>query len=332
MARENILKSDNTLVSDVWIDQPDAFERLDWLKKSGSICINEKNLLENFINEGYCIFPSELPDAFFSDAINNANYLIENKPPDLLAAATNLNGGRPQPISLISNLQLAPGFRLLDSHSHNFNFEQLTALPKLHRLVSLILGEPCVATQSLYFPFGSSQSLHRDPWFVVTTPVATLVAAWIALEDISSLSGPLSFVPGSHRIPYNPLNTGDIVFHDPNVTEESKAEHVSLMKSQMIEKGLETKEFIAKKGDILIWHASLVHGGSKVINPTLTRHSYVVHFDAARVHKHHAQTIRVANRRPKIVETRFTHSKNGCLFFSNPCVGLPLNDLLGEEI
>ena len=35
---------------------------------------------------------------------------------------------------------------------------------------------------------------------------------------------------------------------------------------------------MAKKGDILVWHADLAHGGSPVTRPELTRQSLVGHF------------------------------------------------------
>ena len=48
---------------------------------------------------------------------------------------------------------------------------------------------------------GSEQGLHRDTAFVVVDPPMSLVAAWIALEDVAAGSGELTYVPGSHRLP-----------------------------------------------------------------------------------------------------------------------------------
>ena len=38
------------------------------------------------------------------------------------------------------------------------------------------------------------------------------------------------------------------------------------------------KSFSAKKGDVLIWHADLAHGGAAVTNKESTRKSLVGHF------------------------------------------------------
>lgn len=35
---------------------------------------------------------------------------------------------------------------------------------------------------------------------------------------------------------------------------------------------------MARKGDILLWHGMLIHGGTKINNPALTRKSMVIHF------------------------------------------------------
>ena len=39
--------------------------------------------------------------------------------------------------------------------------------------------------------------------------------------------------------------------------------------------------FLARKGDVLVWHADLAHGDSPVTQPDRTRRSLVTHFTAA---------------------------------------------------
>ena len=40
--------------------------------------------------------------------------------------------------------------------------------PRLHAVAAMILGEPAVAIESIFFEYGSAQALHRDPVFVPT--------------------------------------------------------------------------------------------------------------------------------------------------------------------
>ena len=37
------------------------------------------------------------------------------------------------------------------------------------------------------------------------------------------------------------------------------------------------REFIARKGDALFWHGMLIHGGSPVVDDSLSRRSMVIH-------------------------------------------------------
>lgn len=221
MARPKLLNPDCTIASGLWIDQPTAPAAIADKLEHHEISAEEAEWLTKMWRDGYVIFHSGLPDEFFAGAVSESRNLWEHHPEDLLGAAPQFNDGRPMSLAFFPpEFRPGPGCRMLDAHSHSDFFRELMALPKPHRFIDLLLGEKCVATQSLYFSHGSTQPLHRDPWFVVTNPVSTLFAAWVALEDIVMDSGPLTFVPKSHRLPYMPLNTGDIIFHDPQATAE----------------------------------------------------------------------------------------------------------------
>jgi Phytanoyl-CoA dioxygenase (PhyH) len=329
MARAGILDANNRIKSEVWVDQPNALEHLANLQNQGLVSETEAIRLSKLVRDGYTVFPSGLSDEEIKAARDLARKLWKERPHDLLAADNGLNRGRPFPMSLFpGDFRERPGCRILDAHSHSQHFLQLTALPILHRMINLILGEQCIATQSLYFSHGSGQSLHRDPWFVITTPIATLYAAWIALEDITPDSGPLLYVPGSHVLPYKPLNTGDIIFHDPLAEESSKAEHRADLRQRMADGGLKPMPFLAKAGEILIWHGSLVHGGSEIQNQNATRASYVIHFDAKRLHPRRGTTITYGENKPKVFYQNSPTELNGTSYFSNPIAGKPLNEIV----
>lgn len=317
--RQGILDPQNRVISDLWVDAPEALQHLDVLAGNRIVSEPEAAALESFIEEGYCLLDLGL-DAPFCDSVDAAlQDLLSRRPGDLLAASTQLNAGRPQPMSAFPDgFRPSPGFRILDAHSHVDAFQKLIAHPLLHRFASLVLRQTPVATQSLYFLYGSTQSLHRDPWYVVTTPIASMLAVWIALEDISPQSGPLSYVPGSHRLPYKPLSTGDIIFHGAGVTQQDRSEHVDQMWADIRAHGMKVRYFTPKRGQALVWHSSLVHGGSRVDEPGQTRKSFVIHFDALRNHPRHAQTVVMDGGEPRVYSTRRIHHRNGCLWFGNP--------------
>jgi hypothetical protein len=47
--------------------------------------------------------------------------------------------------------------------------------------------------------------------------------------------------------------------------------------------GTKVKQFLGKKGDVLLWHASLMHRGSKPIDPALERRALIAHYSSIQV-------------------------------------------------
>jgi ectoine hydroxylase-related dioxygenase (phytanoyl-CoA dioxygenase family) len=116
--------------------------------------------------------------------------------------------------------------------------------------------------------------------FLTTEPRGYLLAVWVALEDIEAGSGELTFYPGSHRLPY--LFNKDIAHgHTPWKLDPKHHVAYDTKVQELIRKhGLEPVYYRPKKGDVLIWHANLLHGGSPVVYPELTRKSMVSHYFA----------------------------------------------------
>jgi ectoine hydroxylase-related dioxygenase (phytanoyl-CoA dioxygenase family) len=53
--------------------------------------------------------------------------------------------------------------------------------------------------------------------------------------------------------------------------------HVRSLEERAVQRGIPKMPFAAKKGDVLVWHADLVHGGNPVSRVT-TRKSIVTHY------------------------------------------------------
>jgi ectoine hydroxylase len=170
--------------------------------------------------------------------------------------------------------------------------KQATYHPLLVSLLGFILDKEVVPFQTLNFLHGSGQRAHSDSIHMTTYPLGYLIAAWVALEDIHEDSGPLFYYPGSHQLPYllnegygnvgTMLSLGSKKYADyEDVTQEIIARH-----------RLQPTVFLPKKGDVLIWHANLIHGGMPVRNPALTRKSMVIHYYARDVIKYHEITER----------------------------------------
>jgi ectoine hydroxylase-related dioxygenase (phytanoyl-CoA dioxygenase family) len=55
--------------------------------------------------------------------------------------------------------------------------------------------------------------------------------------------------------------------------EQSYREHINDL-TQKYERRL----FLGKKGDVFFWHGMMLHGGSEINDPSLTRKSFVIHY------------------------------------------------------
>lgn len=150
--------------------------------------------------------------------------------------------------------------------------------PELTKILELLLGWEVKLFQSINFLKGSEQRSHSDSIHMTTFPFGNLIAVWVALEDINLDNGALHYYPGSHKLPYimNPDydNTGSGLF----TGKKSYSSYEDKVEQVIEEHQLEKKVFTAKKGDILIWHANLLHGGEPMRNKALTRKSMVFHY------------------------------------------------------
>jgi ectoine hydroxylase-related dioxygenase (phytanoyl-CoA dioxygenase family) len=194
----------------------------------------------------------------------------------------------------INNLQKAhkidfnfTGRKIMDAWKHSPLINNIFKHKTLLNIFSFIFQKPVIPFQTINFIYGSEQKPHSDSIHMTTEPLGYLAAVWIALEDIQPGSGELIYYPGSHKLKYilsEDYQTGNnkILIGEENYTNYEKAVQELIANSH-----LKPHYFHAKKGDILIWHANLLHGGSIITNPTLTRKSMVAHYYAEGVLCYH---------------------------------------------
>ena len=210
--------------------------------------------LRAFGREGYAVLPG------FVDA---AEVAAVNAEFDALAAA-----GTVQPIN---------GAKYMFAFRHS---PRLRALGEgdLQVLATALLGSEAALFQSINFLTGSQQPTHSDSIHMSTYPLGGLVAAWVALEDVTAEQGPLHYYPGSHTLPYylnaDYDNAGGrllIGARDYRAYEEMIAREVAA-------RGLRKEVFEARAGDVFLWHANLLHGGEPHRDRSRTRRSVVYHY------------------------------------------------------
>lgn len=139
-------------------------------------------------------------------------------------------------------------------------------------LTELLEGTPMVCN-SLNFEFGSQQDFHFDTFYMPSPTPNKMVASWIALEDATTENGPLSYYPGSHKIPAYMFSSGSTLV----VNRELPACNTYVF-NEIEKRNLQQETLYAKTGDVLIWHSQLFHGGSPIKDKSKTRKSLVTHY------------------------------------------------------
>jgi ectoine hydroxylase len=189
-------------------------------------------------------------------------------------------------------LQFTNGNKLMFANKKSKLIHAVANDERLKDLLSFILDKEVTAFQTINFIEGSQQRAHSDSIHMTTYPLGYLIAAWIALEDVHHENGPLFYYPGSHKLPYllnQDFNEGETKL---TLGKKKYTDYEDVLEDLVNQNGYQSQEFHAKKGDVLIWHANLVHGGAPIIAKGATRKSMVVHYYAKDVIKYHEITER----------------------------------------
>ena len=307
--------------STLWLDQEDAEERIEDKRRSRRIDDETARALLRYRELGYLIFPLDVDPAIFDEIVGTVDRSWKEKPADLAYAYD----GPPRRMTHADEArERRSRYRIHDLHSHSPAALRLYLNRRIFDCVELLLGEEPVAIQSLTFEYGSQQLLHRDQVVVPTASAGHLVGAWIALEDIGPDCGPLVYVPGSHRLPCYETAPGEWEFDGRRMGPEVVEAGLAWEAEQERRRGLEPRLFTARRGDVLLWHAALRHGGSEVKDERLTRKSFVVHFSTRSTYDR--RSISVAEpadggERWQVMETRELLECDGCRGFQNPLLG-----------
>lgn len=260
-----------------WLDRPNAWQRLAEDPVFQQMDEQRQAAIRQFVEQGYMILPRFFPEA----EVDRLNAEIE----DLLQDQT-----------LQFNYS---GRKVMDAFRHAPAANDFFRSPRLLSLLDFMMGKKVVPFQTINFLRGSEQRAHSDSIHMTTFPEGYLIAAWIALEDIKPGTGELFYYPGSHRLPfvstadYPSGNTSWKLGPNTNRLYEDKIEEI------LAESDLKKETFLAKKGDVLLWHANLLHGGSPLRDLQSTRRSMVAHYYCEGVICYHEMT-----QRPALLEPR----------------------------
>ena len=167
--------------------------------------------------------------------------------------------------------------RLRDAWRYEPNVRSIASNPVVIELLSKLYGARAWPFQTLNFPVGTQQTVHSDAVHFNSVPERFMCGVWVALEDVTLENGPLFYYPGSHRWPiYTNEHIGRCMATLPG--RPTQAEYEPLWQALVEANGAECHQFLAKKGQALIWAANLLHGGSLQLDRQATRWSQVTHY------------------------------------------------------
>jgi phytanoyl-CoA hydroxylase len=264
------------------------------------------------------VLPHELVDALWDDVeevINN------NQKYNTTALVYQFNGQKDTPVKDIPRELLnKQGARFNDFHQVSVAAKKVATHQSIATMLRAIFNQTPVLYSNLVFKYGSQQHTHQDyPW-TRSGIMSHLIGTWIPCEDLQEGCGPLYYYPASHNIPKYNFGTGihydrDRSYNDP----EDYAVHLDKLCKNM---GFEKEEFLPKKGDVLLWHCALAHGGSYITKEGMTRKSYVTHFTTEQSYpKHKLDT----------TNNSITQTHNGVKIYANPA-NLAEEDILKLKV
>jgi len=258
-------------------DRPDFPKRLSERLAAGKVSPAQARLLENWSRDGYVLLPQAIPEELIDAVLADYERGWEERPP--VSVMSEGLGAVPwrqmPPRSELSHHH----YRVLDIQDWSLAARRVMLHENIVSFLAAMLDDTVIAMQSLLFEYSSEQHAHQDFAYVQSRILSHLAGAWVALEDVSSANGGVCYFPGSHRIPKFDWGNGQLYYDATKAGGELLfAEH---LERECAAAGISRQVLDAKKGDVFLWHAALVHGGATPDDRERTRLSFVSHYSSA---------------------------------------------------
>ncbi len=143
--------------------------------------------------------------------------------------------------------------------------------PSMVGALRAVFGEDPKLVQSMYFEGNSATWAHQDTYYLDSEHAGSMLAAWIALEDIHPGAGRFYVYARSHRVDLV-KNGGDfdIAFHHDR--------YKNLIVKVIGEQRLELRAPALAAGDVLFWNAKTIHGSLPTRATHNSRQSLTAHY------------------------------------------------------
>lgn len=237
-----------------------------------------RQALVNWRNDGVVLFENAVDRTLIDALLYDVEYLRRHF--EDFDLGVEVKGVQKHIRELTAQELESPGLKFNSIHAISHAASKLSVTRKVAAFLGHVFEDAPCALQSLTFYKGSQQPIHIDyPYVRCQSPVAHLAASWIPLEDIHPDSGPLAYYPGSHKTDVSGFfdwGGGSVLLESDSVrTPDHLSEY---LKGRMVEAGIPSRTYCPRKGDVLVWHGNLSHEGTRIVDETHTRKSYVTHY------------------------------------------------------
>jgi ectoine hydroxylase-related dioxygenase (phytanoyl-CoA dioxygenase family) len=172
-----------------------------------------------------------------------------------------------------ADARLSP-YKILDLHLEDPVIRDICTDPALVGVLKNLLGATPLVCNSLLFEWGSQQEAHFDTFYMPSPTPNMMAASWIAIDRVTETNGPLYYYPGSHLVEPFRFSHGRLNAILSELETDAAAHIDRIVRLHRLEKQI----FMPEPGDVLIWHAQLLHGGSPILDPAEPRRSLVTHY------------------------------------------------------
>ena len=174
---------------------------------------------------------------------------------------------------------------------------RLATNQRIRGIINHLIGEEMGVHLCLTGWKSTERNWHQDGYLNPDENIDNYIAVWITLDDIDADSGPFEYILGTHKLPrITKKNTIDKLERyerdDPGWPKYSERFLTPLFETLKTTYHLQSKRFLAKKGDVLFWHARLMHRGSAPNNPEPDRKTAIIHYSGI----HHRPDFPVAKQ------------------------------------
>ncbi len=197
---------------------------------------------------------------------------------------------RRQQLSVEAPEHFRSGWYTPTPYEHVSELRTLSLYPPLMRMMEHLIGEPMMLHLNLTGWVSTERDWHQDDYLNPDHVNSWYAAVWIALDHIDPEAGPFEYLAGSHKWPLlrqkkvlacmtpEQANELDPKSKMPVWPKTSERFVVPAIEAEIAGRGLPVSQFLAEKGDVLIWHGRLMHRGSPARSPDMLRRALIAHY------------------------------------------------------